>query len=89
MLHENSDLLMKFRKEGQKNALLAEQNERQDLLCTVTSRLLHDDAKIHATSARLYNVLENWLGMKTVFRRDILIRTGDLLILFYISIRYD
>ena len=56
VLHENSDLLMKFRKE-EKNALLTEQNERQVLFCTVTSRLLHDDAKIHATSARLYNVL--------------------------------
>ena len=85
MLHENSDLLMKFRKEDEKNALLTEQNERQGLFCTVTSRL-HDDAKIHATSARLYNVLENWREMKTVFRRNILIRTGDLLILFYISI---
>ena len=56
MLHENSDLLIKFRKESEKNALLAEQNERQALFYTVTSRLLHDDAKIHATSARLYNV---------------------------------
>ena len=27
--------------------------------------------------------------MKTVFRRNILIRTDDLLISFYISIRYD
>ena len=59
MLHENSDLLMKFRKEDEKNALLTEQNERQVLFCTVKSRLLHDDAKIHTTSARLYNVLEN------------------------------
>ena len=66
--NENSDLLMKFRKEDEKNALLTEQNERQVLFCTVTSRLLHDDAKIHATSARLYNVLENWRKMKTVFR---------------------
>ena len=89
MLHENSDLLMKFRKEDEKNALLTEQNERQVLFCTVTSRLLHDDTKIHPTSARLYNVLENWWEMKTVFRRNILIQTGDLLILFYISIRYD
>ena len=87
MLHENSDLLMKFRKEYEINALLTEQNELQDLFCTVTSWLLHNDAKIHATSARLYNVLENWREMKTVFRRNILIRTGDLLILFYISIR--
>ena len=87
MLHENSDLLMKFRKEDEKNALLTEQNERQGLFSTVTSRLLHDDAKIHETSARLYNVLENWREMKTVFRRNILIQTGDLLILFYISIR--
>ena len=86
MLHENSDLLMKFRKDDEKNALLTEQNERRGLFCTVTSRLLHDGAKIHATSARLYNVLENWREMKTVFRRYILIRTGDLLILFYISI---
>ena len=77
------------RKENEKNALLTEQNERQVLFCTVTSRLLHDDAKIHATSTRLYNVLENWREMKTVFRRNILIRTGDLLILFYVSIRYD
>ena len=88
MLHENSDLLMKFRKEDEKNALLTEQNERQVLFCTVTSRLLHDDAKIHATSTWFSNVLENWREMKTVFRLNILIRTGDLLILFYISIRY-
>ena len=74
VLHENSDLLMKFRKEDKKNALLTEQNERQVLFCTVTSRLLHDDAKIH--------VLENWREMKTVFRRNILIRIVDLLILF-------
>ena len=87
VLHENSDLLIKFRKEDEKNALLTEQNERQGLFCTVTSRLLHDDAKIKATSARLYNVLENWREMKTVFRRNILIRSGDLLILFYISVR--
>ena len=45
MLHENSDLLMKFRKEDEKNALLTEQNERQVLFCTVRSRLLHDDEK--------------------------------------------
>ena len=89
MLHENSDLLMKFRKEDWKNALLTEQNERQVLFCTVTSRLLHDDAKIHATPSQIYNILENWREMKTVFRRNILIRTDDLLILFYISIRYD
>ena len=80
---------MKFRNEDEKNALLTEQNERQVLFFNVTSRLLHDDAKIHTTSARLYNVLENWREMKTVFRRNILIRTDDLLILFYISIRYD
>ena len=48
VLHENSDLLMKFRKEDEKNALLTEQNERQVLFCTVTSRLLYDDAKRHA-----------------------------------------
>ena len=89
MLLENSDLLMKFRKEDEKNALLTEQKERQVLFYTVTSRLLHHDAKIHATSARLYSILENWREMKTVFRRNILIRTGDLLILFCISIRYD
>ena len=59
MLHENSDLLMKFRKKDEKNALLTEQNERQGLFRSVTSRLLHDDAKIYTTSARLYNVLEN------------------------------
>ena len=89
MLHENSDLLMKFQKEDEKNAILTEQNERQVLFCIVMSRLLHDNAKIHATSARLYNVLENWREMKTIFCRNILIRTGDLLILFDISIRYD
>ena len=50
VLHKNSDLLMKFRKEDEKYALLTEQNECQVLFCTVTSRLLHDDAKIHATS---------------------------------------
>ena len=66
MLHENSDLLMNFRKEDEKNALLTEQNERRVLFCTVTSRLLHDDAKIQTTSTRLYNVLENWREMKTV-----------------------
>ena len=32
VLHENSDLLMKFRKD-EKNALLTEQNERQVLFC--------------------------------------------------------
>ena len=89
MLHENSDLLMKFRKEDEKNALLTEQNEREVLFCTITSRLLHDDAKIHAMSAQLYKVLENWWEMKNVFRQNVLIRTGDLLILFYISIRYN
>ena len=52
VLHENSDLLMKFRKEDEKNALLTEQNERQVPFCTVTSWLLHDDAKIHAMSAQ-------------------------------------
>ena len=71
------------------NALLTEQIERQVLFCTVTSRLMHDDAKKHATLARLYNVLENWREMKTVFGRNILIRTDDILILFDISIRYD
>ena len=35
VLHENFDLLMKFRKK----------------------KLLHDDAKIHTTSARFYNFL--------------------------------
>ena len=71
------------------NALLTEQMERQVLFCTVTSRLLHDDAKIHATLERFYNVLKNWREMKTVFRRNILIRTDHLLILFDISISYD
>ena len=71
------------------NALLTEKIERQILFCTVTSRLLHDNAKIHATLVRLYNVLENWREMKTVFGRNILIRADDLLILFDISIRYD
>ena len=58
MSHENSDLLMKFRKEDGKYALLTEQNECQVLFCTVMSRLLHEDAKIHTTSARLYNVVK-------------------------------
>ena len=84
MLREKSDLLMKSEK-----TLLTEQIERQVLFCTVTSRLLHDDTKIYATLARLYNVLENWREMKTVFGRNILIRTDDPLILFDISIRYD
>ena len=70
------------------NTLLTEQFEREVLFGTVKSRLLHDDAKIHATLARLCNVLENWPEMKTVFGRNILIRTDDLLILFDISIRY-
>ena len=89
MLHAHSDFQKKFRKEDLKNALLREQMERQVLICTVTSRLLHVDAKIHATLARLYNVLKNWREMKTVFRQNILIRTDDLLILFDISMRYD
>ena len=58
------------------NALLTGQIERQVLFCTVTSRLLHDDAKIHVTLARIYNVLENlkqfsaeifWSGQTTWF----------------------
>ena len=53
------------------------------------ARLLHDDANIHATLARLYNLLENWREMKTVFGRTILTRTDDLLILSDISICYD
>ena len=90
MLHANSDLLMKFRKEDEKNALLTEQNERQGLFCTVTSRLLHDDAKIHATSARLYNVLENWREMKTVFPKyfDPDWRPPDF-ILYFNTLRLD
>ena len=36
VLHENSNLLMKFRKEDEKNALLTEQNERRGLFCNVT-----------------------------------------------------
>ena len=83
MLHENSDLLIKFRKQDEKNALLTEQNGRQVLFCTVTLWLLHDDAKIHATSARLYqfliiaylftllyNVLENWREMNKIQKLD-------------------
>ena len=66
MLHENSDLLTNFEK-NIKNALLTKQNERQVLFCTVTSRLLHDDAKIHATSARLYNVLGKLAGNENSF----------------------
>ena len=91
MLHENSDLLMKFRKEDQKNPLLTEQNKRQVLFCTVTSRLLLGDAKIHATSARLYNVLENWREMKTVFRRNILNpdRRPPNFILYFNTLRLD
>ena len=64
MLHENSDLEMKFRKRRLGNALLTEQIEHQVQFCTVASRLLHDDAKIHTTLALLYNVLENWREMK-------------------------
>ena len=71
------------------NALLTEQIERQVMFCTVTSRLLHDDEKVYATLARLYNFLEDWREMKTVFGRNILIRTDDLLFLFDISVRYD
>ena len=68
MLHENSDLLTKFKKKTRlKNALLTKQNDRQVLFCTVTSRLLHDDAKIHATSARLYNVLGKLAGNANSF----------------------
>ena len=93
MLHANSDFLMKFRKKKKKkkrkNALLTEQIECQVLFCSVASRSLHGDAKIHATLARLYNVLKNWREMKTVFRQNILIWTDELLILFDISIRYD
>ena len=89
VLHENSGLQIKFRKRRLENALPTEQIERQVLFCTVTARLLHDDAKIHAALARLYNVLENWREMKTVFGRNILIRTDDLLILFDISICND
>ena len=77
MLHESSDLLMKFRKRRLENALLTEQIERQVLFCTVTSRLLHGHKKIHATLARLYNIFENWQEMKTVFGRNILIQTDD------------
>ena len=84
MLHENSNFTNEISKRGWiKNAL------RHVLFCTVTSRLLHDDAKIHAASAWLYNVLGNWWEMKIVFPRNILIRTYDLLVLFDISIRYD
>ena len=56
------------------NALLTEKIERPVLFCTVTSRLLRDDAKIHATLARLYYVLEKWQEMKTVFGRNIWFR---------------
>ena len=50
------------------NAFLTEQIERQILFCTVTSWLLHDDAKIHAMLARLYNVLEKLVGYENRFR---------------------
>ena len=90
---QNSDFSNEISKRRFENALLTEQIERQIQFCTVTSRLLHDDAKIHAkihaTLARLYNVLKNWREMETVFRRNILIRTDDLLILFDISVRYN
>ena len=39
------------------NALLTEQFERQVLFCNVTSRLLHDNAKIHAT---LRSFITSW-----------------------------
>ena len=80
MLHENSDLIMKFRDE--KNALLTEQNERQVLFCTVTSRLLHDDAKIRRGFITSW---KKWREKKTVFRRNILIRTGDLIFFLYFN----
>ena len=64
LIYANGISKMRF-----KNALLTKQNEHQVLFCTVTSRLLHDDAKSHATSARFYKVLrENWREMKTIFR---------------------
>ena len=58
----NNQFLNEISKRKLENALLTEQIERQVLFCTVTLRLLHHDAKIHATLARLYNVLENWRG---------------------------
>ena len=58
VLHENSDLL---------TALITKQNVPQVLFCTVTSRLLHEDAKIHATWARLYNVLGKLAGNENSF----------------------
>ena len=87
---------MKFRKEDDKNALLTEQNEREVLFCTVTSRLLHDDEekkkkKKKKKKRRVRGFITSWKigGRETVFRRNIFIQTDDLLILFYISIRYD
>ena len=71
------------------NALLTEQIEHQVPFCTATSRLLHDDAKIHA---RWRGFITSWkIGgrWKQFFGRNILIRTDDLLSLFDISIRYD
>ena len=48
MLHENSNLLMKFRKEDEKNALLTEQNERQVLFCTVRSPVHYNAFEFHS-----------------------------------------
>ena len=49
MLHANSDPIAKFRNEDLKNALPTEQNERQVLFCTVMSRMLDGNVKIHMT----------------------------------------
>ena len=67
MLHENSELLTKFQKKRLKNALPTKQNERQILFCSITSRLSHVDAKIHATSARLYNFPKKLAGNENSF----------------------
>ena len=56
-----------------KNALLTEQNERQVLFCTVTSRLLHDDAKIQVTLSRLYNIFRKLAGDEYCFPRIFLL----------------
>ena len=66
----------------------AEWTSSSVLHCNVTDAAWRRE-NTHATSARLYKVLENWQEMKTVFRRNILIWTDDLLILYYISTRYD
>ena len=76
---------MKFWKD-EKNALLTKQNERQGfaLHCNVTVAAWRRE-NTRDIGAALWR-LGKLAGDANVFRWNILIRTGDLLILFYISI---